>query len=49
MLDKVQAFVDPRAHVVAGELRYSIKIGRKWVRKLLTHDDMSRIFQELNP
>ena len=48
MLDKVQTFVDPRAHLVGGELRYSIKIERTWTRRVLDNTEMYRIFGELN-
>ncbi len=48
MLDKVQSFVDPRAHLVGGELRYSIKMGKTWHRRVLKNTEMHRIFGELN-
>ena len=49
VLGKVQTFIDPRAHLVQGELRYSIKVGRKWHRKLVDAESMTRLFEDLNP
>lgn len=48
ILDHVQKYVDPRAHLHQDELRYSMKVGRKWKRMpVLRNTDMKRIFGEL--
>jgi len=57
-LDRVQTYIDPRAHLVRGELRYSIqqrvydadrvKFVLKWVRRVLKNTQMNQLFQELN-
>ncbi len=57
-LDHVQKYVDPRSHLVQGELRYSIeqrvydpervKFVMKWQRRVLGNTQMNQLFQELN-
>ena len=53
ILDHVLKYVDPRAHLVEGELRYSIymKEGQErkpsWKRRVLKNTDIHRIYMEL--
>ena len=59
VLEKVCTYIDPRAHLVQWELRYSIETRvydsalvqfvNKWQRHVLKNTEMLRIFEELNP
>lgn len=50
VLDRVQTYVDPRAHIHMGELRYSIQNQKgEWVRApVLRNKEMRKIFLECN-
>jgi len=47
ILDHIHKYVDPRAYISRGDVRYSIKLDGKWHRRVLKNTEISRIVGEM--